>query len=40
MIVTFLVDYSFAIPIFALPIAKTGKPYRDIITPLLSIHQD
>jgi len=34
MICTFLVDYLFAIPIFALQIAKTGKGYTDIITPL------
>jgi len=34
MIVIFLVGYLFAIPIFALQIAKTGKPYKDIITTL------
>jgi hypothetical protein len=34
MIFIFLVGYLFAIPIFALQIAKTGKPYKDIITTL------
>jgi len=39
MIVIFLLDYLFAIPIFALQIATTGKPYKDTITTLLLIHQ-
>jgi len=40
MIVIFLVDCLFAIPIFALQIAKTGGRLRDIITPLLFSRQD
>jgi hypothetical protein len=40
MIVIFLVACLFAIPIFTLEIAKTGKCYRDIITSLLISRQD
>ena len=40
MIARFLVDCLFAIPIFALWIAKTGKRYKDIITPLPFSRQD
>jgi hypothetical protein len=40
MIVMFLFAWLFAIPIFALEIAKTGKCYKDIITSLLLSRQD
>jgi len=40
MIFIFLVDCLFAIPIFALQIAKTGKPHRDIIMVILFSRQD
>ena len=36
----FLFAWLFAIPIFALEIAKTGKRYKDITTSLLLSRQD